>query len=147
MTTKTRTNKPAGNFFYLEDSTIQNFTRTVNARAIFNDVQRGVRRLNEEAYCQSYGVTRSSLAFAIIVNQMVGITAKRAELTYTPQKHYTLKVFTRSGFEVVFKGVSGGYFGEGARGCYDILKFCGFSEEQCQRVWENENFTVSKRKF
>lgn len=44
------------------------------------------------------------------------VQAKRAVLSYDQRKHFVLRVYTFSGYELVFSRVSDGYWGEGTRG-------------------------------
>lgn len=134
-----------GRYFYLEDSYAQPLPNNVKMKELVQDVKRGVKRLSEDAYCPYWGSTTSSLRFFIALRQGIDVRAKKAELRYSQKNHFTLFVETFSGYTLMFKGCSGGYYGEGSRGCYDILKACGFSEEQCQRVFEKETFTVTRR--
>jgi hypothetical protein len=140
--------KPTGAFFALNSEALVHQAKTTR-RSVLNlinaDAKRGVRRLSDEAYCRHYGSTRDSLIFLLIVSSEMSCEAVRAELTHSAKQHFTLKVHLKTGYTLVFKGVAGGYFGEGSRGCYDILKFCGFNEKQCQKVWTNETFTCSRR--
>ncbi len=136
-----------GDYFYLTES--YSYPKGhVQVRVLANDIQTGVKRLAEYAYCSAYGVTRTSMRFMNALIHLLGqeaIQGVKAELAYSQKHHFTLTVHTISGFELVFKGVSGGYYGEGTRGCYDILKVCGFNEKQCQRAFEKETFTASRR--
>lgn len=137
--------KPHFKFFSL-DSQLANPVGHVNWALLKADIARGVVRLPEYAYVASWGSTLGSLRFLNALMRFFDVTtAHRAKLSYDPRHHYTLSVFLKNGPELVFKGVSGGYYGEGPRGCYDILKACGFSERQCQKVWTNETFLVYKR--
>jgi hypothetical protein len=137
--------KPHFDFYYLNDSHA-NPVGHVKGRQLALDIQRGVKRLPEYAFVDGWGSTQGSMRFMNALRKFVNVElAYRAELRYTQRDHFTLVVWTRDGFELVFKGVSGGYHGEGTRGCYDILKVCGFNEAQCQKVWANETFTVIKR--
>jgi hypothetical protein len=134
---------PNQGFFYLNDGQ-SNPVSHVKSRLLISDIQRGVKRLSESAFLDQWGSTRASMRFMNALRRTIDVTATRAQLKYSQLNHYTLVVYTRSGFELVFKGVSGGYHGEGTRGCYDILKLCGFSETQCQKVWSQQTFTVIK---
>lgn len=126
----------------------------VNVNALMQDLQRGVTTLSEEAYCRGWGSTQTSLAFAVALIKVLeqakgqdGVTARRADMTLSDKHHYTLRVTTFSGYDIVFKGVSGGYYGEGTRGAHDILKLFGFNEKQCNRAFEHEQFDVRKHKL
>lgn len=145
------TKMPKVDYYYMSEysfppNRIRSF---VNLQALAKDLQRGVTTLSEEAYCSSYGVTQTSIAFALAVRQALGpehFQAKRAEMLYSRQRHYTLRIETFSGFIITFKGVSSGYYGEGSRGAHDILKAFGFDARQCNRVFERENFELRKMK-
>lgn len=137
--------KPYFNYFYLDDSGA-NPVGNVNMKLLQHDIQRGVKRLPEYAYTRNWGSTRGSMQFMNALRRLINVeNAKRAVLTYSHEHHFVLTIYTTDGYTLVFKGVSGGYTGEGTRGCYDILKVCGFREEQCQKVWKSETFTVFKR--
>jgi hypothetical protein len=141
----TAQHKPSFGFYYLGDQHASPVGH-VKGRQLAFDIQRGVKRLPEYAYIDSWGSTQSSMRFMNALRNVINVDlANRAELRYSQRDHFTLMVWTKDGFELVFKGVSGGYHGEGTRGCYDILKVCGFNEAQCQKVWTNETFTVIKR--
>ena len=138
---------PKPEFYNFHDRFFQ--TRgIVNMNLLQSDVMRGVKHLNEEAYCRLYGSTNGSLFFIGALINLFGrdwLTATRAELTYNQNRSPELRVYTRTGYCLLFKGVSGGFYGEGPRGCHDILKLCGFNKEQCERPFKKETFTASKR--
>lgn len=140
--------KPSnGGYFYLHDSVRLNPTGYVKIKSIVSDVERGVKRLSEDAYCPSHGVTQTSLRFMTALVGLFGIEplrAKTAELRYSKKHHFTLVVETVLGFTIVFKGVSGGYYGEGSRGCYDLLKAFGYSDKQCEQVFHKETFRLQR---
>lgn len=139
--------KPGANqeFFYLTSS-YANPTGHVKVRLLHQDLARGVKRLSEEAYCPNWGSTSTSLRFMNTLLSIFGdLNVVRAELRYSKAKHFTLVLKTMYEQELIFKGVSGGYYGEGSRGCYDILKACGFSEKQIERVWTSEQFVITRR--
>lgn len=106
-----------GSFFYLNEGSYSTIIGNVRLKALQEDIARGVKRLSEDAYCKNYGSTRGSLQFLTALNRYINLTAVRAELRYSQRKHFTLVVKTVNGYELFFKGVSGGYFGEGSRGC------------------------------
>lgn len=142
---------PKPDYYYMTDYSFPpNKVRSlVNLQALSRDIQRGVSTLSEHSYCASYGVTQTSIAFALAVRQALGqqnYQARRAEMTYSQQHHYTLRIETFSGYTIVFKGVSGGYYGEGSRGAHDILKAFGFDARQCGKVFERANFELRKIK-
>jgi hypothetical protein len=137
--------KPHFGFYSLNDR-MSDPVGHVKMRQLAYDIQRGVKRLPEDAFVEGWGSTYASLRFMNALRKFINIeNAHRAELKFNQRNWYTLVIHTRDGFELVFKGVSGGFHGEGPRGCYDILKVCGFNEAQCQKVWTNETFTVIKR--
>ena len=112
------------------------------------DIARGVKQLSDSSYCESYGSTNTSLFFLNKLQSILGthsLQAKFATLEVTKQGNSRLRVQTFSGFELIFTGVAGGYFGEGSRGCRDILKAVGFSENQYNKPFTDETFKVFKR--
>lgn len=134
-----------GSFFYLNDDSKRIQFRGVRKITLLRDLYRGVKFLNEQAYHTGWGSTRASLRFFKYLQKHINVTkAYRAKLTLSQKHWYTLKVWTLDGYVMQFKGVSGGYTGEGTRGCYDILKACGFSERQCQQAFREEQFEVRK---
>lgn len=136
---------PRRNFYYL-DSPLTNPAHHVNWRLLKEDIARGVTRLPEYVYVPGWGSTTASLRFLNALRRFLDVTkAHRAVLTYSSRHHFTLSVYLKDGPELVFKGVSGGYFGEGTRGCHDILRACGFNDKQCKKPFTLETFTVMKR--
>lgn len=113
------------------------------------DIDRGVKTLKDSAYMISYGATTSSLSFLLVLSNLVGrqnLVASKAELVHKLAMDWRLHVTLTSGHTLIFTGVSGGYFGEGTRGCHDILKFFGFSQKQCTYPFEKQKFTCIKKK-
>lgn len=132
--------------FFSLTSSFANPTGHVKVRLIHQDLARGVKRLSEEAYCPNWGSTSTSLRFMNALLSIFGnLNVVRAELRYSEAKHFTLVLKTIYDQEIIFKGVSGGYYGEGSRGGYDILKACGFSPKQLERIWTNEKFVITRR--
>lgn len=138
---------PHFEFFYLNENISSHKGYGLRLKTLGRDIERGVRRLSEWAYNPNWGSTRSSMRFLnALIDAGIDIqNAYRAELRHNQKDWYTLFVYTIDGYTLMFKGVSGGYYGEGTRGCYDILKACGFNEKQCQKVWHNESFKVVKK--
>lgn len=146
MTTKV----PKVEYYYINSHvyTPNRIRSLVNLSALADDIERGVTLLTEDAYTQHYGVTQTSLAFALAVKRYTGEqVAKRAVMTYSQKHYYTLRLETFNGFTFVFKGVAGGYYGEGSRGAHDILKLFGFDNRQCSVVFEKEKFELRKLKM
>lgn len=139
-------------FFYINDYTFSNqvVRKEVNLRNLRHDIKRGVMTLSEDAYCRFWGVTHTSIAFALALQQVFNgtLVGKRAAMKYFEHfNHFILRVKTTSGHEIVFRGVSSGYYGEGPRGAYDILKTFGFNDRQCKVVFEKENFELRNYKL
>ena len=139
-------------YYYLNSSANQ----LANARSCFNsarlryDLERGVTTLNEDAYTKvGTGATRFSLCFLVILAHFLPsehLKGKKAKITFSNRSHFRLFVETSTGYLFRFDGIGSGYFGEGSRGAYDILRFFGFSHEQAERVFKNEQLTLYKRK-
>lgn len=138
--------KPHFEYFYLNDHFISNTKYIkIKTRTLKKDIERGVKFLSEWSYCEKWGATPSSLRFLNALKKHINVkSAIKAELVYSQKKHWTLYIYTNEGYTLLFKGVSGGYYGQGTRGCYDILKACGFNERQCQKTWKNGTFKVLK---
>lgn len=134
-----------GEYYYLESSHADYRGNGLQLTTFLNDVQNGVKRLAEYSYVPYYGTTQGSLRFMNLLRNHIDVRGKSAQLKYTQKKGFSLTVETFSGYELFFKGIGGGYFGEGSRGTYDILKACGFSEEQCSNAFKKEEFRVYKR--
>lgn len=133
---------PVGEYFSLPTRNIPN--SVVNMSSLRYDLQRGVKRLGDYAYCSMAGTTFGSLKFLESVAHLIptkGVSAKMEVVGNV----YQLSILLESGHTLVFRGIGSGYFGEGSRGAYDILKFCGFSPTQCNNVWSKESFRVYKR--
>lgn len=138
-------NIPQQEYYYLQFGRPQG----VNLASLQRDINRGVRQLTESAYTISYGSTRGSLNFCLAIIQLFGYDkakALKAQLTFSETHHFKLRVYMVTGHEVVFEGVSGGYWGEGTRGCHDILKVFGFNKKQCSYPFKKETFTCYIRK-
>lgn len=117
----------------------------INKRLFKQDLDRGVKRLPDYAYMKGAISTTDTLRYfcflATLYDMRQVISAK---MEYKRNK-YTFTLYTSTGHTFVFSGASGGYFGTGSRATYDILKFCGFKEEQYQRAFHYENFTCRKK--
>lgn len=140
---------PKPDYYYMSEYSFppNRIRSMVNLQALERDLQRGVSTLSEHSYCAGWGTTQTSIAFAIAVRQALGpqdFKARRAEMLYSKKLHYTLRIETFSGYTIIFKGVSGGFGGEGPRGAHDILKTFGFDERQCSKVFEKETFELRK---
>ena len=147
---------PKVEYYYYSENTFTpaRIRSMVNIPLLIEDLKRGVTTLSEDAYCKGWGSTQTSIAFATVLMGVLGslsgkegVTAKHAKMTLTKKHHYTLKIETFSGYTLVFKGVSGGYYGEGSRGAHDVLKLFGFDARQCSRVFERENFELRKTRI
>lgn len=140
------TTKPALDYFFQQTRGMTPSPRFFSRKTLMDDLNRGVRRLPDYAYMTNAVSSHASIQFAMHLKSILGnsFEGKQAEMTYK-NNNYMLKVITRSNHEVVFSGVGAGYFGEGSRTAYDILKLFGFSEEQRQKLWERENFKLYRR--
>jgi hypothetical protein len=131
-------------YYYLDERGRLKY-KGVRIVTLRRDLNRGVKFLNEKAYHISYGATRSSIRFFAYLSSQIDVTnVYRAKLTLSQRHWFTLRLWTTDGYLIMLKGVSGGYFGEGTRGCYDILKACGFNERQCWKAFKEEQFEVRK---
>lgn len=132
-------------FFYLDSSNWVN-TEGVKTVTLRNDLNRGVKLLTEWSYVECTGITRNSLRFFNVLRKSIDMSKiVRAELTFNQRQWYTLWLYHADGYRIMLKGVSGGYYGEGTRGCHDILKACGFSDAQCDKAFKHETFKVMKK--
>jgi hypothetical protein len=131
-------------FFYL-DSTNYSKRQGIRIPTLKKDLIRGVKNLSEIAYSKHWGSTRGSLRFFNILTKHIDVTKiHRAIMKYSHKHHYTLFLHSVEGYRIVLKGVSGGYSGEGTRGCHDVLTACGFNAEQCKKAFTKETFEVRK---
>ncbi|ALA48002.1 hypothetical protein SUNDANCE_186 [Brevibacillus phage Sundance] len=132
-------------YFYLDSSHWEQ-TQGIKTMTLRNDLNRGVKILTEWSYTDGWGSTRNSLRFFNVLRKNIDMNKVYcAKLTYTTLHHYTLSLYHADGYRIILKGVSGGYHGEGTRGCHDVLKACGFNETQCNKAFEYETFKVMKR--
>lgn len=134
-------------YFYLTSQLA--LTGRMNHKALREDIQRGVKRLTDYSYCKGYGATNTSLFFLNQLRDILGaqnLKGKYAVLELDKNNNPILRVQTTTGFELVFTGLAGGYYGEGSRGCRDILKAVGFSKAQYEKPFKEETFKVIKRK-
>lgn len=130
---------------YSIDSEHNNRRNGIKTITLKQDISRGVKHLSEWSYAENWGSTRGSLRFINELRKHIDLSAVHtAKLTYSQGKQFTLWLYTREGFTVHLKGVSGGFFGEGTRGCHDVLKVCGFTQAQCDKAFKHESFTVKK---
>lgn len=133
--------------YYYLNSHLASPVGQVKTKTIMNDLNRGVTRLTEDAYCKNYGASITSIRFMIALMNIIGhngMQGVRAELK-TANNRSTLTVKTSSNLTIVFLGVSGGYFGEGSKSCHDILKAFGFNEKQSNKPFERDNFLVTRK--
>lgn len=100
------------------------------------DIDRGVKFLSERAYSNISGSTRSSALFCLELKKYIDFSlVYRVDMVNTDRHWYSVRLFTRDGFEILLKGFSFGYWGEGSRGTLAVLRECGFSQEQIQRIF------------
>lgn len=115
-----------------------NYGRTkgfIKRNTLKSDIERGVKFINEQAYSNVCGSTRSSALFMQYVSKFVNLSlVYRVDLKYTPQKHwYTVRLFTKNGYVINLKGCSYGYYGEGSRGTWAVLTACGFNPKKFEK--------------
>lgn len=131
-------------YYYLESS-LSTMKKGVRIPTLLSDISRGVKLLGDYAYLKQCGGTRGSLRFFNVLSRHLDMSrVYRATMKYSHRHHYTFTLYTTDGYRVVLKGVSGGYYVEGTRGCHDILKACGFSDRQCNKALHHESFEVRK---
>jgi hypothetical protein len=122
----------------LKDWLYSRTTKFIQTKTLGNDINRGVKFLSESSYSNALGCTKSSILFIMKLRNRINLSkVYRVDLKYTPTKHwYTVELFTKDGFHIQLKGCSYGYYGEGSRGTYAVLKECGFDEKRIQRIFE-----------
>lgn len=140
-------NVPKQEYYYLDYYSNTQYWNGFKTKTLQADVQRGVTTLSETAYTDGYGSTRGSLCYLLVLFKLFGkqLTGTKAQMTVDKRHNYRFRVETAEGFTLVFEGVSAGYYGEGTRGCHDILKALGFSQKQCNYPFQKETFTCSRR--
>lgn len=115
----------------------------IKLKTLKKDLERGVKHINSQAYMtfNTSGITRYDIKFLEQLEKLLFLNGKSAEMIYQ-KNSYKLTVKTHEGYTIVFYGVSGGFYGEGTRGCHDVLKAFGFNEAQCNKPFKHENFKV-----
>lgn len=122
----------------LTDWTYGRTTRFIRTKILRNDLARGVKFLSESSYSIINGSTKSSAIFMLKLKNLIDITkVYRVDLKKTTRHWYTLELYTKDGFHIQLKGCSYGYYGEGSRGSYAVLRECGFDEKRIQRIFEH----------
>jgi hypothetical protein len=126
-------------FHKLTDWTYGRTTKFIKRNTLKSDINRGVKFLSERSYSNVTGSTKSSALFMLQVKKVIDLTkVYRVDLKYTSNKHwYTVELFTKDGYHIQLKGCSYGYYGEGSRGTYAVLRECGFPEKRIQRIFEH----------
>lgn len=131
--------------YYSLDDSYSKRRKGVRVLTLKADLQRGVKRLPEYAYSKQWGSTSGSLRFFNVLMKYIDVTkVNRAKLKHSLPHHFTMELYHPEGFTIVLKGVSGGYFGEGSRGCHDVLLACGFNQVQANKAFSHEQFEVRK---
>jgi hypothetical protein len=117
--------------------------KAVHKKILKRDIERGVKFLSDIAYSPAGGSTRGSTLFLLELKKHIDLgKVYRADLTYVNgRKHYTVKLFTTDGYTIMLKGISFGYFGEGSRGSYAVLKECGFNEKNFGHIFKHTGRT------
>lgn len=124
------------NFNYKPSDWNYGIKSRVYKRTLKKDIARGVKFLSDIAYAKDGGSTRGSMRFIQEVAKHIDLgKTYRAALTFeNGGKWYTLKLFTKDGYTIMLKGCSFDYFGEGSRGSFAALTFCGFKPKQIERI-------------
>jgi hypothetical protein len=118
-------------------------TGLVKKGTLQKDIARGVKFLNEAAYSNIVGATKSSLLFYLEVKKCIDLSqVYRVELENSTRHWYSLKLYTRDGYTVLFKGLSFGFYGEGSRGTVAVLNDLGFGRKQIKRIFEDGNTSL-----
>lgn len=99
-----------------------------------SDIVRGVKFINEQAYSNVCGSTRSSALFIQQVAKYINLSlVYRVDLKHNNKHWYTVRLFTKDGYVIQLKGCSYGYYGEGSRGTYAVMKECGFDPKKFEK--------------
>lgn len=123
-------------------------TKFIKRNTLKSDLQRGVKFLNEQAYSNVSGSTRSSALFCLALKKHLDFSlVYRVDFKHNTRHWYTVRLFFRNGYVVQLKGFSYGYWGEGSRGSMAILKECGFKDEQIKRIFVHGADKKSIRMF
>lgn len=114
-----------------------NYGRTagfIKRNILKSDIERGVKFINEQAYSNVCGSTRSSALFIQQVAKFVDLSnVYRVDLKHNNRHWYTVRLFTKTGYVINLKGCSYGYYGEGSRGTWAVLKACGFNPNKFEK--------------
>ncbi|MNV38663.1 hypothetical protein D3C71_1302250 [compost metagenome] len=137
--------KSENTYFNQLDVLLGTAERFIDANTLKRDLLRGVKRLTEEAYSPRWGTTDNSLRFTLLCLKLLDTKVVKAEFRFSQVHWHTVILSTFSGHEIMLKGFSSGSVCTGSRAAFDILKFCGFRQSQCDNVWEKESFIVSRR--
>jgi hypothetical protein len=120
----------------LEDWNYRKSTGVIKRTILKRDLQRGVKFINEQAYSNAWGSTRSSALFCMELRKHMDLSlVYRVDMTQTDKHHYTVKLYTKDGYTIMLKGFSFGYWGEGSRGSMAALVECGFTPQQIDRIF------------
>lgn len=112
-------------------------TRGIKRLTLKRDIARGVKFLNEQAYSNIWGSTKSSALFCMALRKYIDFeTVYRVDLMHSQRHWYTVRLHTTDGYVVQLKGFSFGYYGEGSRGTLAVLQECGFSAKQIHRIFK-----------
>lgn len=120
-----------------------NYGRTrgfIKKRTLKKDIERGVKFLSEFGYSDKWGGTKTSALFFQQVAKYISLdSVYRADFIFNNKNWYTLRLFTKDGYTIQLKGMSFGYWGEGSRGSLAVLKACGFSDKQINKIFVFDN--------
>lgn len=112
-------------------------TKLIKKTVLRKDIDRGVKFINEQAYSNIWGSTKSSALFCLELKKYIDFSlVYRVDMKHTQKHWYTVRLYTKDGYTIQLKGFSFGYYGEGSRGSLAVLQECGFSKEQIHRIFE-----------
>lgn len=126
-------------------------TGTIKRTILKRDIERGVKFLNEMAYSNAGGCTRSSAMFCLELKKHIDFSQiYRVDFKKTRGHWFTVTAHTHDGYTIQLKGFSFGYWGEGSRGSMAFLKECGFSDTQIKKIFtiadnEDTKFQIRRK--
>jgi hypothetical protein len=136
-------------------STLKDWTYTkkgtIKKTVLKRDLERGVKFLNEMAYSNQGGCTRSSALFCLELKKHIDLSlVHRVDFKKTRGHWFTVTAYTTDGYTIQLKGFSFGYWGEGSRGSMAFLKECGFNDKQINKIFtiadnEDTHFKIRRK--
>jgi hypothetical protein len=115
-------------------------TGVIKKQILKRDIMRGVRFINEQAYSEAWGSTKSSALFLLELRKHIDFgKVYRVDCKHSQKHWFTVKLFTIDGYVIMLKGFSFGYYGEGSRGSQAALEACGFKPNQIKRLFDHAN--------